>query len=87
MSIDRKRIAAVKALEAAGWRYDDDEWKPADPRAALGREADALHRLLFKRVEALGGCTEGSPEAAELLRIAEALLAYEAVRWPVAGGR
>ncbi len=56
----------------------------------LGREADAMHALLTKRAEEFVGCTEGSPEEAELSRLADVIDAYEAKRWPsgkVAAGK
>jgi hypothetical protein len=63
MSIDRQRIAAVKQLEALGYRFDAIEWK-APPGVAAAptvfREADALHGLLILRADKLEGCTEGS---------------------------
>jgi hypothetical protein len=43
---------------------------------------DKLHALLVIRADALLGCTEGSPEEAELASLADAIEAYEAVRWP-----
>jgi hypothetical protein len=54
------------------------------------READAMHALLIKRADELIGCTEGSPEEAELRTLADTIEAYEAKRWPggkVAGGK
>ncbi len=54
------------------------------------REPDAMHALLVKRADVLVGCTEGSPEEAELEHLADVIEAYEAKRWPsgkVAGGR
>jgi hypothetical protein len=78
--IDKQRIAAVRALEARGYVFND----PADI------EADALHALLVLRADELMGCTEGSPEEAELEAIADAIEGYEAIRWPegkVPGGK
>jgi hypothetical protein len=48
----------------------------------FGREADAMHALLIKRADELVGCTEGSPEEAELSTLADVINAYEAKRWP-----
>ena len=83
MDIDRLRIAAVRALEALGYKYQDSEWLPP-PGATLSvtAEADAMHRALMLRTDALEGCTEGSDEEAELKAIVEAIEAYEAKRWP-----
>src|SRR5262245_4458058 len=43
---------------------------------------DRMHALLVTRADALDGCTEGSPEEAELTTLADAIEAYEAARWP-----
>jgi hypothetical protein len=73
--------------EALGYTFSlADGWTPpsnSDGGAALPwtAEADAIHALL-RCADALDGCTEGSPEEAELKAIAEALEAYEAKRWP-----
>jgi hypothetical protein len=50
---------------------------------------DRMHAMLVTRADALMGCTEGSPEEAKLAALADAIDAYEAVRWfdgKVAGG-
>ena len=54
--IDKQRIAAVRTLEARGYVFND----------LATFEADALHALLVLRADELVGCTEGSPEEAEL---------------------
>ncbi len=46
-------------------------------------EADRMFTLLVKRAAELVGCKEGSPEEEELDRLANAIEAYEAKRWPM----
>ena len=63
MSIDRQRIAAVKLLEALGYRFDAIEWKAPPGVAAAPTvlcEADALLGLLILRADKLEGCMEGA---------------------------
>jgi hypothetical protein len=88
-TIDRQRVAAVKAMGALGYTFDGVAWN-APTGVNLEHEADALHRLLILRADNLEGCTEGSEEEGELRMIAGALDAYEAKRWPdgaVPGGK
>ena len=85
MDIDKKRIAAVQALEALGHKYLGGEWHPpAAPPLPLTTEADAMHGALMRRADALAGCQQGSGEDAELKGIVDLLEAYEAKRWPLA---
>jgi len=95
-NIDRQRVAAVRKLEALGYRYEGDKWVPASPSAAAGPRSlmtavsDAMHGVLVLRADALEGCVEGSEEEAELAVITDAIEANEAVRWPngkVDGGK
>jgi len=87
-NIDKQRVAAVRQLEALGYRYEGDKWVPASPSAVAGprslmtAEADAMHGVLVQRADALEGCIEGSEEEVELKPIVDAIEAYEAVRWP-----
>jgi len=73
-----------------GWRIQVVKaWQPPIENAAWP-EADRLHGLLIQRADHLAGCTENSPEEAELEAIADALDAYELRRWPrgkVEGGK
>jgi hypothetical protein len=73
MDIDRKRIAAVRALEALGYAYRGGEWLAPTSAAAtplsLMDKADAMHGALMRRADALAGCTEGSDKEAELRAI------------------
>jgi len=48
---------------------------------------DAMHALLVKRADELMGCTENSPEEAELAALADVLEAYESQRWPLGKSR
>jgi hypothetical protein len=84
-TIDEQRIAAVAMLQALGYIFSlTDGWtSPAGSAAALTTaECDAMHAVLMRRADALEGCTEGSPEEAELEMIVSAIDAYEARRWP-----
>jgi hypothetical protein len=60
-----------------------DEWiAPPCLTTPATAEADAMHALLVLRADQIEGCTEGSPDEREFAMIAEAVVAYEAKRWP-----
>jgi len=79
MNNDKQRIAAVRQLEALGYRYEGDEWVPASPSAAAGprslmtAESDAIHGVLVQRADALEGCIEGFEEEREFAAITETI--------------
>jgi hypothetical protein len=87
-TIDKQRIAAVATLKALGYTFSlANGWKAprnATPTTALRStaEADAMHGVLMARADALEGCTQGSPEEAEVKTIVDAIEAYEIKRWP-----
>jgi hypothetical protein len=56
-----QRIAAVKALEAMGYRFRDDKWLAPDATAG-SPEADAMHALLVRCADQLEWRIEGSGE-------------------------
>ena len=81
MSIDRKRIEAVRVLERLGYTYVGDVWQ-APAKTDLNATADLMKDLLQLRIDALAGCTEGSPEELELATIADVLEDYAAALRP-----
>jgi hypothetical protein len=83
-TIDKERIAAVATLKALGYTFTPSTgWSlPTGAAPHYAPECDAMHAILIHRADTLAGCAEGSPEAAELERIAGAIGAYEAKRWP-----
>ena len=73
-NIDRQRVAAVRKLEGMGYTFAAGDWMhPAN--YAVARAACAAGRPCR--------CPDG--QACELEDIADAVQAYEAMRWP--GGR
>ena len=94
-TIDRQRITAVTTLERLGFSFNGIGWKESPSHVEPTglptiAQADALHALLVQRADTLSGCAEGSAEADELDTIADAVMAYEAIRWPegrVKGGK
>jgi hypothetical protein len=79
------------ALEVFIEDVSDDERSKSSVADALGRAAiqcgslptaDAMHKVLLARVDALMSAEAGTPEADELSRLADVVAAYEAVRWP-----
>ena len=81
-NIDKQRISAVRTLEDMGYVFLDEWIAPTGLTTPMTAEADAMHVLLVLRADAIEGFTEGSPEEAEFAKIAEAIEAYEAKRWP-----
>jgi hypothetical protein len=85
--IDKQRLAAVAKLEALGFTFSLAEGWSRPDTSSVGTllstaEADAMHSVLVLRADALEKCSEGSPEAAELKTITDAIKAYEGARWP-----
>ena len=80
-NIDKQRIAAVRTLEAMGYVFRENGSRRGVTTPATF-EADAMHALLVLRADELEGCTEDSEEEREFAMIAEAIEAYEAIRWP-----
>jgi hypothetical protein len=54
----------------------------AETLSHLSKVTDATHAMLVRRADALMGCTENSPEEAELATLVDVIEAYEAQRWP-----
>jgi len=87
MEIDRKRVAAVRTLEALGYTYCKGEWL-APPAVAgtplrMTAEVDATQGKFMQRLDAVAGCTEGSSEEAELRAIVDLIEACECTWGPL----
>jgi hypothetical protein len=63
---------------------------PIEAVSHLAEVIDRPHGLLIERADALMGCTENSPEEAELAALTDVIEAYERERWPegkIPGGK
>jgi DNA-binding ferritin-like protein len=49
----------------------------------LSSVSDRMHALLVARADELMGCTENSPEEAELAALTDVIESYERQRWPL----
>src|SRR5262245_5007685 len=61
-----------------------------DAVSRLADVTDGMHGLLMERADALMGCTENSPEEAELAALTDVIEAYERQPWPdgkIPGGK
>ena len=61
-----------------------------DAVSHLADVTDRMHGLLMERADALMGCTENSPEEAELAALTDVIEAYERHRWSegrISGGK
>jgi hypothetical protein len=83
-AIDRKRIAAITALEKLGYRFDGFLWQPPTDREIPGLpdhlDGNALVAIMRWRAETLAGCSENSPEEGERRALVGAVEAYERSR-------
>jgi hypothetical protein len=92
-NIDKQRIAAVRKLEQLGYTFAGEWMHPANDASVailVPAATDPMHALLVQRADMLESCLEGSEEERELVRITDAIEAYEALRWPegkVSGGK
>ena len=80
-AIDRKIMSAARDLEGDEVPASFASYRAA-ARVSMLVAADSMHAMLVERADTLIGCTEGSPEEAELAAITDAIEAYEAMRWP-----
>lgn len=74
--------AAKKATARAAYR--------TDTVSHLADVTDRMQGLLIERADTLMGCTENSPEEAELAALTDVIEAYERQRWPegrISGGK
>jgi hypothetical protein len=91
MGATSRQATTVKTMKELGYSCDKGIWTSSPEAVAhLANVADKLHALLVARADELDGCTEGSPEEAEYIKLVEAIEAYEEKRWPdgkIAGGK
>ena len=81
--IDRKRYAAVRALEGLGAVWKDGAWQDVPEVAVRGgflAAAEALYQELVGYCEEFAGAPEGSELERDFERLMDLLQVYEAER-------
>jgi hypothetical protein len=77
-------------MPSTATKAKDRDDKSTEALSHLSAVTDRMHALLVQRADELVGCTENSPEEAELAALTDVIEAYEAQRWPlgkVPGGK
>ena len=79
----RQAKSTVETMKELGYTCDNGVWTSSPEAVAhLARVADKMHAMLVDRADELDGCTAGSPEETEYIKLIEAIDAYEEQRWP-----
>jgi hypothetical protein len=82
MGATSRQARTVKTMKELGYTCDKGIWTSSPEAVAhLANVADMMHAILVARADELDGCTEGSPEEAEYIKLVEAIEAYEERRW------
>jgi hypothetical protein len=82
MGATSRQATTVRTMKELGYSCDKGIWTSSPEAVAhLASVADKMHALLVARADELDGCTEGSPEEAEYIKLVEAIEAYEERRW------
>lgn len=91
MGATSRQATTTKTMKELGYTCDKGVWTSSPEAVAhLASVSDKMHALLVARADELYGCTEGSPEEAEYIKLVEAIETYEAERWPegrIPGGK
>src|SRR5262245_20250461 len=80
--LELKRLESL-AMPTAAKKAAVVTANPTDAVSRLANVTDRMHGLLMDRADALMGCTENSPEVAELVALTDVIEAYERQRWPL----
>jgi hypothetical protein len=82
MGATSRQARTVKTMKELGYTCDKGIWTSSPEAVAhLANVADMMHAILVARADELDGCTEGSPEEAQYIKLVEAIEAYEERRW------
>jgi hypothetical protein len=91
MGATSRQATTTKTMKELGYTCDRGVWTSSPEAVAhLAGVADGMHAVLVRRADELDGCTEGSPEEAEFIKLVEVIEAYEEKRWPngkIPGGK